>query len=42
MAKETNVKYVDTKFICACGNEFTSKSTKPEIRVEVCSSFLYW
>jgi len=23
---------------CACGNTFTTRSTKPEIRVEICSS----
>jgi large subunit ribosomal protein L31 len=23
---------------CACGNEFTTRSTKKELRVEVCSS----
>ena len=29
--KEVNVR-------CACGNEFTSGSTKDEIRVEICSA----
>jgi len=23
---------------CACGNEFTTRSTKPELRVETCAS----
>ena len=23
---------------CACGNEFTTRSTLPEIRVEICSA----
>ncbi|MEK7075398.1 MAG: 50S ribosomal protein L31 [Patescibacteria group bacterium] len=27
----------DAKFSCACGNSFTSGSTRPEIRVEICS-----
>lgn len=27
----------DAKVICVCGNTFTTGSTKPEIRVEVCS-----
>lgn len=27
----------DAKVICACGNTFTVGSTKPEIRVEICS-----
>ena len=30
-------EYKDTKFICACGAEFTAKSTKDEFHVEVCS-----
>jgi large subunit ribosomal protein L31 len=30
--------YTDAKVICSCGNTFTTGSTKPEIRVEICSS----
>ncbi len=30
--------YSDAKFTCACGNTFTSGSTKPEIHVEICSN----
>lgn len=30
-------EYKDTKYICACGAEFTAKSTKDEFHVEVCS-----
>lgn len=30
--------YADAKIICACGNTITVGSTKPEIRVEVCSN----
>lgn len=37
MAKQGNVEYVDATVTCACGETFTTKSTKPEIRVEVCS-----
>ncbi len=29
--------YPDARVICACGNTFTTGSTKPEIRVEICS-----
>ena len=29
--------YVDCKVTCACGNTFMTKSTKPEIRLDVCS-----
>jgi len=30
--------YLKAKVKCACGNEFTVGSTKPEIRVEICSA----
>lgn len=30
--------YPETKVICACGNTFTTGSTLPEIRVEICSA----
>jgi len=30
-------KYVEAKVVCACGNTFVTRSTKPEIRVEICS-----
>src|SRR4030043_1668265 len=29
--------YNEAKVVCACGNTFTTGSTKPEIRVEICS-----
>jgi len=30
--------YSDAKVVCACGNSFTTGSTKPEIHVEICSA----
>lgn len=30
--------YQDAKVICACGNIFTTGSTVPEIRVQICSN----
>jgi len=30
-------EYVDTKVHCACGNEFETRSTKPNLRVDLCS-----
>ncbi len=30
--------FVNAKVICACGNEFTTGATVPEIHVEVCSA----
>ena len=29
--------FANAKVICACGNAFTTGSTQPEIRVEICS-----
>lgn len=37
MKKNIHPKYYQAKVICNCGNEFVTGSTKPEIRVEVCS-----
>jgi len=30
-------KYVDATVVCACGETFTTRSTKPKIRVDICS-----
>jgi large subunit ribosomal protein L31 len=30
-------KYMEAKVVCACGNTFTTGSTKPLLKVEVCS-----
>jgi len=37
MKKEIHPKFYEAKVRCACGNEFTTGSTKEEIRVELCS-----
>jgi len=29
--------YVEARVVCSCGNTFTTRSTKPEIRVEICA-----
>lgn len=31
-------EYVDTTVTCSCGNTFQTRSTKPAIRVDVCSN----
>jgi large subunit ribosomal protein L31 len=31
-------EYVEAKVHCSCGNTFTTRSTRPEIRVDVCSN----
>ena len=33
-----NPEYVHATVRCACGNEFQTRSTKPELHVEVCSA----
>jgi len=30
-------EYMESKVTCACGNTFVTRSTKAELRVEVCS-----
>ena len=37
MKKEIHPKFVECKVTCACGNTFTTKSNKGEIRVDICS-----
>ena len=37
MKQGIHPKYVDCTITCACGNVIQTRSTKPEIRVEVCS-----
>jgi large subunit ribosomal protein L31 len=31
-------KYMDTKITCGCGNSFTTRGTKPELRVDICNA----
>ena len=31
-------KYVDSKVFCSCGETFMTRSTLPEIKVEVCAA----
>ena len=38
MKEGIHPKYVETKVKCGCGNEFTTRSTKAEIHVEICSA----
>ena len=39
MKKDTHPQYYkDAKVHCACGNTFTVGATKPEIKVEICST----
>ena len=38
MKPEIHPEYQLAKVHCACGSEFVTRSTTPEIRVEICSS----
>jgi len=37
MKTDIHPSYSDAKVSCSCGNTFTTKSTKPELRVELCN-----
>ncbi len=37
MKENIHPKYEDTTITCACGNVINTKSTKGDIRVEICS-----
>lgn len=37
MKKNIHPKYFETKIICACGNEIITRSTRKDIKVEICS-----
>jgi len=38
MKKGIHPEYQECKVTCACGNEFVTKSTEKEIRLDVCSA----
>lgn len=38
MQKDIHPKYEKATVTCACGNTFETRSTKKEIRVEICSN----
>ncbi len=37
MKVDIHPEYMECTVACACGETFTSRATKPEIRVEICS-----
>jgi large subunit ribosomal protein L31 len=37
MKDSIHPEYVESTVSCACGNTFKTRSTKPEIRLEICS-----
>jgi large subunit ribosomal protein L31 len=38
MKKKIHPAYHEVKVTCACGNTFTTHSTKKELKVEICSA----
>ena len=38
MKTDIHPSYVEATVRCTCGNEFTTRSTQAEIRVEICSN----
>jgi large subunit ribosomal protein L31 len=38
MKPEIHPEYVVSHVRCTCGNEFITRSTKPELHVEICSN----
>ena len=38
MKKGIHPEYVDCTVTCGCGHSFKTRSTRPELRVEICSN----
>ncbi len=38
MKEKIHPKYVETKVTCGCGNTFMTRSTKPELKVDICNA----
>jgi large subunit ribosomal protein L31 len=38
MKTKIHPEYVEARVHCACGNEWTTRSTRPELKVELCSN----
>ncbi len=38
MKENIHPKYVVTKVACGCGNSFVTRSTQPELKVDICSA----
>ena len=38
MKTDIHPEYVEAHVRCTCGNEFVTRSTKPELHVEICSN----
>ena len=38
MKEKIHPEYHEVQISCACGNTFKTRSTKPELKVEICSA----
>lgn len=38
MKPNIHPEFFDSNVVCVCGNTFTTKSTKKELRVDICSN----
>ena len=38
MKEGIHPKYVETKVTCGCGNTFSTRSTRPELKVDICNA----
>ena len=38
MKKDIHPRYITTAVKCGCGNTFTTRSTVPELKVDICSA----
>ncbi len=38
MKTDIHPNYIEANVTCTCGNTFTTRSTKPQIHVELCSA----
>ena len=38
MKAETHPEYVDATITCGCGQSWQTRATKPDIRIEICST----
>jgi large subunit ribosomal protein L31 len=37
MKDKIHPRYVETKVTCGCGNSFVTRSTQPELKVDICN-----
>ncbi len=38
MKEKIHPEYKESRLVCACGNTVITRSTKPEIKLEICSN----